>query len=255
MALSTLALTGRHNLEERARAARYEALAAMARHHGCAAIVTAHTATDQAETLLLRLVRGAGARGLGGMRASRGLDGLRLLRPMLGLLRDDARAYCARHGHEFRDDPTNVDDRPRARLRAEVLPVLERLAPGATLHLAAAAERLRQDDDHLQALAGDVTDRPSAAALRAMAPPVQGRALAAWFERVTGSRRGLSAKHLAALGHLITRGSGTVDLPASLMTRRVAVVESGRLVAQVTVSGEEKGPSRRRMKARGPREH
>src|SRR5690606_3341512 len=112
----------------------------------CRAVLTAHTATDQAETVLMRLVRGAGGRGLGGMAPERPLGGVRLLRPLLGVTRTDTRRWCRHQGLPFRDDPTNLEPRPRVRVRTEVLPVLESLAPGAVLRIAAAALRLQADE-------------------------------------------------------------------------------------------------------------
>lgn len=228
-AVREVELTGPGNLEEHAREARYRALVAMARASGCGAIVTAHTADDQAETLLWRLVRGAGAKGLGGMPRRRDLGGITLLRPMLETTRREAREFCARRSLEFRDDPTNENERPRARIRAEILPVLERLVPGASRQLAAAAERLQADDRLLQFLSGPVEPAPAVARLAALAPALRTRALAAWVELRNGSRRRLSHRHLAALERLVVSGEGEVELPSDAVTRCVAVVAEGRL--------------------------
>lgn len=230
---AALALGDRRNLEERAREARYAALQALAAAHGCEAIATAHTATDQAETLLWRLARGAGGRGLGGMAPRRRLGGLLLVRPMLALTREDARAFCGRAGLAFVDDPTNVDERPRARLRAEVLPVLERLVPGAVRHLAAATARLREDESVLAGLAEPPARAADLAVLAALPPAVRRRALAAWVEHATGSRRRLTSRHLEALEQLVLSRRGEVELPASAMTRCVAVLSGSHLSLDV----------------------
>jgi len=138
-------------LESRARRARYQALRAMAREVGAQAIVTAHTQDDQVETLLMRLVRGAGRRGLGGMRPGRG----RLVRPILGATRADVRRFLAERALPFAIDRSNADLRHlRNRVRRLLVPFLEaefnpRLGPT----LAALAARLRDEDDLLATMA------------------------------------------------------------------------------------------------------
>lgn len=206
-------------LEEAAREARYASLLRLAKGHSCDAIALAHTATDQAETLLLRLARGSGLHGLAGMPVRRPLGDVVLLRPLLDVARDETRAYCGRAGLAFHDDPTNEDDRPRARIRAEVLPVLERLSPGATRHVARTAAILRSDDDALERLASMDSGEPA----------LRHRALIHVVEQALGSRRRLAGSHLAALERLARTGRGEVELPASRTTRRVAVVRAGRV--------------------------
>jgi tRNA(Ile)-lysidine synthase len=112
-------------VQERAREARYGLLAQCAREIGADAIVTAHHLDDQAETALFRLVRGSGVGGLKAMAASLDLDGLVLMRPLLGVAKRDLVAYCTSQGLAFASDPSNDDPRyARARLR----PLAERLA-------------------------------------------------------------------------------------------------------------------------------
>lgn len=133
------------NVQARARDARYAALAEAARRHGCAAVVTAHTATDQTETVLLNLIRGAGLRGLGGMAPRRDLDGVPLVRPMLWAGRAEVAAEAAARGWTWVEDPTNATDAYRRnRLRHDVLPLLEREGgPGTDIRIAAAAAAAR----------------------------------------------------------------------------------------------------------------
>lgn len=221
-------------LEQAAREARYEALERMATGAGCGAVVTAHTATDQAETVLWRLARGAGTHGLAAMASRRPLGRIALLRPLLGIRREEARAYCDRMGLRFHDDPTNVDDRPRARLRAEVLPVLERLAPGATDRIAAAALRLREDDAFLEGLVRATSD---VAALRSLDVPLRRRALLRWVEEACGTRRRVAASHLSALDRLVVSGRGEVDMPALKGERFVVVLRDGHLTLERRARG------------------
>ena len=139
------------NLEARAREARYDALEAARVAHGATAVLVAHTADDQAETVVLNLLRGSGSAGLAGMPARRG----RLVRPLLGARRADVRAECARRGLEPWEDPSNDDLAFRRNwIRHEVLPLLERGAGrDLTPLLTRQADVLRAESDFLDALA------------------------------------------------------------------------------------------------------
>lgn len=132
-------------LAARARAARYGALIAAADEAGASTILLAHHAEDQLETMLMRLVRGAGPSAVGGMPMRRALaPGLSLLRPLLERSRAECRALLERLGVPWCEDPTNADRlRVRGRLRHEVLPVLEALRPGAAVRASRAARRVR----------------------------------------------------------------------------------------------------------------
>lgn len=142
------------NAEANARIARYNALLNLARKHGCTAIATGHTQTDQAETLLMRLLRGSGLRGLSAMTDCRRLSApsdnappIRLIRPLLKLSVSETRSLCRQAGWAWSDDATNLDTtRLRAAIRHTVLPQLEALAPGSTARLAATTATLRQAD-------------------------------------------------------------------------------------------------------------
>src|SRR5579862_2558880 len=138
-------------VEARARRARYRALAALASEVGATRVVTGHTRDDQVETILLRLLRGAGRRGLAGMRHVRG----RLFRPLLGATRMDVRRFLAERGLGFAVDRTNADLRlVRNRVRRVLVPWLEaELNPRLGPALAALAERLAGEDELLDALA------------------------------------------------------------------------------------------------------
>jgi tRNA(Ile)-lysidine synthase len=115
------------------REARYAALIRIATSHQAGFIATGHQAEDQLETVLLAMIRGAGPRGLVGMRMRRGLcDGIDLLRPMLEVRREDAQDLCERAGVAWCDDPTNEDPSTlRGLLRRDVLPVIESIRGGA----------------------------------------------------------------------------------------------------------------------------
>jgi tRNA(Ile)-lysidine synthase len=122
--------------EGAAREVRYAFLRDVCRETGATAVATGHTLDDQVETVLLALLRGGGPGALGGMRASAPFPapesaGLRLARPLLELQREALRTALRARGQDWREDPSNLDPRlPRNRLRLEVLPLLEQIAPG-----------------------------------------------------------------------------------------------------------------------------
>lgn len=151
-------------IQAAARAARYRLLAAHAAEIGARLVLTAHTADDQAETVLMRLIAGSGPAGLAGMRRQRPLaESIRLARPFLGLPKADLVAYCEAHALPFLRDPSNADDRfARTRLRS-LMPRLA--AEGLTAErLTRLAGRLARDEAALaQAAAGllDTARRPA----------------------------------------------------------------------------------------------
>lgn len=135
-------------LESAARKARYEAIAAALRDGEVLAL--AHHADDQAETVLLKLLRGAGPEGLGGMRALRPFANGRLWRPFLELPRSQLHAYAQAHALQWIDDPSNADQRLRRNfLRAEVVPRLAQRWPDATTAIAHSARWSRAAADFI----------------------------------------------------------------------------------------------------------
>lgn len=138
-------------LEARARRARYAFLHDVARRTGASRIATGHTRDDQAETVLLRLLRGSGARGLSGIQPARE-DGV--VRPLLLASRAEVIEFLGRGKVAFRQDATNHDLRYlRNRVRHEVLPLLRALSPRIDGRLAALADALRADAEWLEASA------------------------------------------------------------------------------------------------------
>ncbi|MDP3711655.1 MAG: tRNA lysidine(34) synthetase [Mycobacteriales bacterium] len=212
--------------EGRARDSRYAALGTATDRLGAAAVLLGHTLDDQAETVLLGLARGAGARSLAGMPAARGL----LRRPLLGVTRAQTRQACVEAGLTPWDDPHNGEPAfARVRVRATVLPVLEeQLGPGVAQALVRSARQLREDADALDALADEVLAGPQAdtlAVLGALAPAVLSRVLKRWGESRSG--RALSAAHVDGLRSLVEdwHGQGPVDLPGGGRVTR----QEGRL--------------------------
>lgn len=150
-------LTAGVGLEAAARAARRAALTRAANEHNAAAILLAHTMDDQAETVLIRLSRGAGTRTLAAMAA---MDGL-WRRPLLGTRRAECQLVCEELGIQPYQDPHNADSRfTRVRVRHDVLPVLvAALGPAVVSNLARTATLCRQDNDALDQWAGREVDK------------------------------------------------------------------------------------------------
>ena len=207
--------------EAAARAARYAALRSISQQHGDAPVLLGHTLDDQAETVLLGLGRGSGARSLAGMAAW----DPPWCRPLLRVRRATTRAACAAAGLAVWDDPHNADPRyTRVRLRHEVLPLLEDvLAGGVAPALARTAAQLADDDAALTALADgrrhelvDDDGALDAAALAADPPAIRRRVLRAWLHDAGVAE--LSDAHLRAVDALVAawRGQGAPPLPGGL---------------------------------------
>jgi tRNA(Ile)-lysidine synthase len=147
----------RGGLEQAARRERYAFLRRVAGEERAAAVAVAHTRDDQAETLLLRLLRGAGATGLAGMRARAG----DLVRPLLVVSRDEVIAHLRERGLPWREDPSNADRAHwRNRVRHELLPYLEaRFNPRVREALARTAAILGDEAGHLRAEAEALVER------------------------------------------------------------------------------------------------
>lgn len=167
--VAALAVHNQQSLEAAARAARYAFLFAAAQQHEAQAVLVAHTADDQAETLLMHLLRGAGPGGLRGMPAvwlPNPWSATRpLVRPLLGASRRAVLDYVQAHGLAVLHDPSNDDPAFfRNRLRHELLPHLEQLAPGAARRLLQTGELLAAEDEAMQALAAQAWRRSLSAA-------------------------------------------------------------------------------------------
>ena len=176
--------------EDWARQARYGFFREAMRETGADALALAHHLDDQAETLLMRLMRGAGLTGLTGMAADSTQDGMRVVRPLLHVSGGDLRAMLRERGQPWREDGSNRDDRYlRNALRLDVMPRLEARAPGAARRMAETANLLREDEDALRSLTEAYLDREPPTTCLALEPlrqqPVglKRRILRLWWER------------------------------------------------------------------------
>jgi tRNA(Ile)-lysidine synthase len=209
------------NVQAQARRARYAALRRAADRVGANRIATGHTLSDQAETVLLRLLRGSGARGLSAIPPRRGA----YVRPLIDRTRSEVLAFLADRRVEFRIDPTNASPRYlRNRVRASVLPILRELNPAVEHALARAADLLRDDERALDRLARKALPagecRLAIDSLRPAPLAIQRRMVRRLWRQVAGTGEALEACHVEAMLRLARRGSaGLVALPRGLEAR------------------------------------
>lgn len=208
------------NLEERARRQRYAFLARAAKEQRCTKIATGHTRDDQAETVLMRLLRGTGADGLAAIRAVR--DG-HIIRPLIECSRAEVMKFLRAQRLPFCEDSSNEDRRfLRNRIRHEVIPLLEAISPAAPRRLAALAQMLTDElawlcQEDARRLAAALADDGALAvsAIVAAETPLQARLVRAWLRQQRGDLLGLTAAHFGAIVDLARgrRPNGRVRLP------------------------------------------
>jgi tRNA(Ile)-lysidine synthase len=243
------------NLEQAARRARYEFLAGVAEGCGARVVLTGHTLDDQAETVLLRLLRGSGAEGLSGMEPVRELvsgKDVVLARPLLRWARRaETEKYCLERGVEFRADAMNEDERfARVRVRRRLLPLMECVNPRVAESLSRTAELLREDAAVLNEAAAELlklasveegtSERVVGASINASLDvnvlaqaqaAVRRRALRLWIASGRGDLRRLELVHLLGVEKLLKgeRGGRRAELPGGSFIER----RRGRLWFQV----------------------
>ncbi len=230
--------------EAAAREARYAFLARVALAHDAVAVITGHTADDQAETVLMHAMRGAGLRGLAGMAADgawpTGPAQVRLWRPLLAVLRDETRTHCTARVLPYADDPTN-DDRAlmRNRVRLDLLPRMERVTPGARDALLSIAEGARIAADALDAVASaalpaEVVDGGaitlSRAALAALPRDVLPHAFRLALVQLLGDACDFERRHYELLARTLGAATGsTFELPR----RAIVTVDAAEILLSV----------------------
>ncbi len=226
-----LAASEHLSLEEAARRLRYDFLERTADALGCERIATAHTADDNAETLLLNLLRGSGAAGLCGIPPRRG----RIVRPLLETERAEILSYLEERGLPHVEDASNGDESfRRNRLRRAILPLLRELNPALNETLGRTAALLRQDEEYLSGLAADWLrehfdgESLPLAALNALPPPLASRAVRQLCPQSLSAGQTESVLRFAE-----GTERGLLDLPGLRLRR-----EQGRLYL-----GEGKSPS------------
>ena len=203
-------LPGKKGLEAAAREARYAFLRSQP-----GKIATAHTADDNAETVLLHLVRGTGLKGLGGISPMNG----NVIRPMLTVTRREVEAFLSEYALPHREDSTNATDLfLRNRIRRNVMPLLLQETPSLAENLSDMALGLREDEDYLFRMAGETL--PGVAALREMHPALRARALERFLKENGVSEP--EKRHIALLEQLVfsDKPSARADLPGGITVAR-----------------------------------
>jgi tRNA(Ile)-lysidine synthase len=225
--------TQRISLEDAARRLRYDFLERTAAQGGADRIAVGHTLDDQAETVLLKLARGAGLAGLGGIYPQRGT----VVRPLLDVTKGELQSYLRDSGRAWIEDETNVDlENPRNRIRHVVLPELERAYPGASRAMARASEAAREDvkwlEERAQAvfagLAQPVADglQLDVARLTVEPKPIVRRVLLIALRALCGNRE-IGLDHIRVAEEVLNGSQPGADLPgARLELRREMLVLS-----------------------------
>jgi len=229
------------NLEQAARNARYEFLERTAKRRGAQIVLSAHTMDDQAETVLLRLMRGSAGFGLSGMEAQRSIlrDGkVQLIRPLLWARRAQTVDYCRLRKTEFLNDEMNDNERfARVKVRKQLVPLMKTFNNKVVEALSRTAQLLREDDTLLLESADQLLEKatenspsrtkngtPSLNVLvLANAPSaLRRRALRKWISNGRGSARRLEMVHLLAVEKLLEgeKGGRVVELPSGSSVAR-----------------------------------
>lgn len=225
--VTTYAAAERLSIEEAARRVRYEFLDRAAATVDADTIAVGHTEDDQAETYLIKLARGAGLAGLGGVYPRRGP----IVRPLLEVSRQHLQDYLTSQGEAWMDDETNADlDHPRNRVRHRVIPELERAGGGPVRPaIARTAALAREDAQWLDELAAGQFDvlvartrnglEIDAIALAAMPLPLQRRVLLSAMRRLAGQRE-VGLEHVEAAQDVLAGRAGAAEVPGSRLELR-----------------------------------
>jgi tRNA(Ile)-lysidine synthase len=226
-----IAKAGRLNLEAVARSCRYDFLQRVASDAAATVVFTAHTSDDQAETVLMRLLRGSGMTGLTGIHWQRPLgEGVRLIRPLLAVTRADILDHLRHYSIGFRVDQSNHSiDFMRNRIRHELLPTLRTYNPGIDELLVRTSGLLREDENCLHELsrqhltdAGD-GDRLRISAIRDLPIALRRRVIRDWIAVRRGNLQRIAATHLIAIDRLAESGQSgrLIQLPGGDQVVRV----------------------------------
>lgn len=214
------------SLQAWARGKRYRLLAEMAREQGMTTVATGHTRDDQAETVMLRLLRGSGIDGLMGIREHRELEaGISLVRPLLAVGRTELRELLTNQGISWAEDPSNQNHRfLRVRVRRELLPLMEEMQPGISSRLSALAGDAEAVVSYLSK--GDyISDRVflnlrlcsgikvSHDVFAQLPKALWGRVVREAIRRVQGDLQRVSRAHISPLNGLIEERKSTDELP------------------------------------------
>jgi tRNA(Ile)-lysidine synthase len=203
--VARLAARAKRNLEDAARRARYEWFSQIASDQQLTYIATAHTADDQAETVLAHIFRGTGLAGLGGIHPQAG----GVIRPLLAFRRAELRTFLRLRKQKWREDATNRDTtRSRVRIRRKLIPLLEKqFQPAVVEHLAGLADRARENEVLLSALSEQARQWLVSASASGLRVRVKDLLAPLKLEHST-AQRGLSARIVLDLAAQVKPRSG-----------------------------------------------
>jgi tRNA(Ile)-lysidine synthase len=250
------AARARRSVEDAARRLRYEFLVSVASAATRGVVATGHTLDDQAETVLMRVLRGAGPWGLSGIRPVRTHSGVRVIRPLIETPHASVEAALRTEGLTWHEDPTNRDETLlRNRVRHVLLPTLQGYNPDVRGALARLAAVIRDEQEALDQTAAPRVDavlvcngagvRVALAPFAALPAALQRRALREAVRRLRGNLEGVAFVHLEGTRHVALAGrlGAVAELPGGLRAvRREQVLE-------ITAGGD---PPRHRVHRAGP---
>ncbi|MBR2387814.1 MAG: tRNA lysidine(34) synthetase TilS [Clostridia bacterium] len=225
--IPSLAKESSKSVELCARDERYAFFARVMKENGIPLLATAHNANDNLETMLFNLARGTGLSGLSGIPALRKCEGGTLVRPILGMSREDVLHYCEENGLDFVTDSTNLDtDYTRNKIRAGIVPVLKEICPAAEKRALRTASLLKEDASLLSSLTDELLDRAykgdgryDSEIIASAHTSLSSRALIKLFDRI--SSISLEEVHVrAVLDFLLTGVDGKISLPNGFYATR-----------------------------------
>jgi tRNA(Ile)-lysidine synthase len=227
--VSAIAKAQKGNLEEVAREVRRDFLTETAKHNGCDYVALGHHLNDQVETLLMRLIRGSGTKGLSGMSCRDG----QVLRPLLPFKRSEIIEYLHAEGLSWREDESNQNlDFMRNRVRSQLVPMLESFNPNVASQVASLAVQLQQDEEFWDGYVNELLAhcmsedeegcRLDRLQLVEMDVAVSGRVVRAVLKKVRGNLRSLTATHIEDVLKLAQSDApqGELTLPGAWVARR-----------------------------------
>jgi tRNA(Ile)-lysidine synthase len=218
------ALKEKLSLETAARELRYAFFRSCARDHRCKRIFLGHHADDQIETCLFNFLRGSGAAGLGGMKPLADVHGLEILRPMLGIVREEITAFVTEKRIPYRDDRSNADvSHTRNVLRNRVIPEIKRaFGPSFVPAILRAAEILREEESWMASHVPEVDDVLLCATLKGMPIALRRRLVLRWLRRAQIKDPGFAETSLVLSLLDVRNGPAKVNLPGGRHARRRA---------------------------------
>ena len=223
------------NLQEAARNFRYDSFAEIAEKIEANRVALAHNLNDQAETVLLNLIRGAGLDGICGMSLKKNLrEGLSIIRPLLEVSRVEIEEVAEKEGVEFRKDLSNDQTKyTRNFIRHKVMPLIQEINPNATRSIANMTKLLQVDESYIQTVVTECLDEIKISEkgaeivldnfrFKELDPAIRTRILKLAYSKISGSVAGITRDHLLKMDEIATgdKKDGEYNLPNSLKFRR-----------------------------------